>query len=303
MRLITFTREFDQVHRLGLLRPDGCVVDLYEHGRQLSPTLPFDPGSMLSLIQAGPSTLPRLADLLQAPCPPLPLESVHLLAPIPRPRRNVFCVGWNYLEHFAEGARVRQDQRELPAHPAFFTKTPTSLTGPYDPIRLDPSVSEKMDWEVELAVVIGRPGRNIPEDRALDHVFGYAVMSDVTARDIQRRHVQWFKGKSLDATSPLGPWIATKEEVHPEDLRVITRVNGAVKQDSSTKQTYFKIPRLIAELSLGMALEPGDILSTGTPSGVGFARTPPEYLKPGDVLETEIVGLGTLRNRVELVQS
>lgn len=302
MRLMTFTREFDQVHRLGIVRPDGCVVDLYEHGRQLSPTLPFDPGDMLSLIHAGPAALARLADLLQAPCPPLPLDTLRVLAPIPRPRKNVFCVGWNYLEHFEEGARVRKDQRELPEHPVFFTKTPTAVSGPTDPIPFDPAVSEKIDWEVELAVVIGRAGRNISEDRAFEHVFGYTVMNDVSARDIQRRHVQWFKGKSLDGSCPMGPWIATKDEVEADNLRVVTRVNGQVKQDSNTKHFYFKIPRLIAELSLGMMLEPGDIISTGTPSGVGFARTPPEFLKPGDVLETEIVGLGTLRNRVELIK-
>jgi 2-keto-4-pentenoate hydratase/2-oxohepta-3-ene-1,7-dioic acid hydratase in catechol pathway len=302
MRLLTFTLSFDAVHRLGFLRPDGQVFDLWEHGRELSPALPFDAGSMLSLIEAGPSALGHIACLLSAPSSPLPLERVHLLAPIPRPRKNVFCVGWNYLEHFEEGERVRRQRgqaSDLPKHPVFFTKAPTAVTGPNDPIPLDPAVSDKIDWEVELAVVIGRAGKNIREEEALDHVFGYTVLNDVSARDLQRKHVQWFKGKSLDGSCPMGPWIVTKDEVDAESLRVVTRVNGVVKQDSTTKSFYFKIPRLIAELSQGMTLEPGDIISTGTPEGTGFARTPPEYLKPGDVLETEIEGIGTLRNAVQ----
>jgi 2-keto-4-pentenoate hydratase/2-oxohepta-3-ene-1,7-dioic acid hydratase in catechol pathway len=232
---------------------------------------------------------------------PLKLSSVQVLAPIPRPRRNVFCVGWNYLEHFEEGKKMRVGpQQEMPAHPTFFTKCAGAVNGPYGRIPLHPGVTGKLDWEVELGVVIGRGGRDIKEADAMKHVFGYTVVNDVSARDVQRQHgQQWFKGKSLDGLCPMGPWIVTADEVRdPGELRVTTRVNGVVKQDSSTRHMYFKIPRIIAELSAGMTLEPGDVISTGTPQGVGHARTPPEFLKAGDLLETEIEGIGLLRNRV-----
>ena len=174
------------------------------------------------------------------------------------------------------------------------------MNGPFDPIPYDPKVSQQVDWEVELGVVIGEAGKNVAEADAMRHVFGYTVVNDVSARDLQKQHGgQWHKGKSLDGFCPMGPFLVTADKVDPTDLRVQSRLNGVVKQDSSTRHLYFKIPRLIAELSLGLTLEPGDVLSTGTPPGVGFARTPPEYLQPGDVVETEIVGLGLMRNVVQ----
>jgi 2-keto-4-pentenoate hydratase/2-oxohepta-3-ene-1,7-dioic acid hydratase in catechol pathway len=152
---------------------------------------------------------------------------------------------------------------------------------------------------VELGVVIGRGGKNIAEAEAMQHVFGYTVINDVSARDLQRGHGgQWHKGKSLDGTCPMGPVIVTADAVDPDNLRVTTRINGVTKQDSNTRHFYFKIPRIIAELSLGLTLEPGDVISTGTPQGVGFARTPPEYLQPGDLMETEVEGIGVLKNRI-----
>jgi 2-keto-4-pentenoate hydratase/2-oxohepta-3-ene-1,7-dioic acid hydratase in catechol pathway len=224
---------------------------------------------------------------------------VRLHAPIPRPRKNVFCVGWNYLEHFEEGGRKLKDDRELPKHPVFFTKVPTTVTGPYETIPFHGHLSTSLDWEVELGVVIGTAGRDISEQDAMRHVFGYTCVNDLSWRDIQRRHGgQWFKGKSLDGTCPMGPWIVTADSLDAGDLRVTTRVNGVAKQDSRTKFLYFKLPRLIAELSAGMTLEPGDIISSGTPEGVGYARNPPEFLAPGDLLETEIEGIGTMRNPV-----
>jgi 2-keto-4-pentenoate hydratase/2-oxohepta-3-ene-1,7-dioic acid hydratase in catechol pathway len=224
----------------------------------------------------------------------------RLLAPIPRPRKNVFCVGWNYLEHFEEGAKARPQVQEMPAHPAFFTKMPTAVNGPYDAIPLHADVTAKLDWEVELGSVIGRGGRNIAEADAMKHVYGYTVINDVSAREVQRQHgQQWFKGKSLDGTCPMGPWIVTADEVpDPQALRVTCRLNGVVKQDSSTRHMYFRIPRIIAELPAGLTLEPGDAISTGTPAGVGHARTPPEFMRAGDILETEVEGIGALRNRV-----
>lgn len=282
-----------------MLSDGDRVLDVGVQAKSLGLTLPFDASDMLDLIGSGEAGLAAVRELLQAAGADLALAGLRLLAPIPRPRKNVFCVGWNYLEHFAEGEAIRQSGQDLPAHPVFFSKVPTAVTGPYDAIPYDAKVSEQIDWEVELAVIIGKSGKNISENEALDYVFGYTVVNDVTARDLQRRHGgQWLKGKSLDGACPMGPWIVTRDELDPTNLRVVTRVNGVPKQDSNTRHLYFKIPRLIAELSLGMTLEPGDIISTGTPPGVGFARKPPEFLKPGDLLETEIEGIGRLQNRI-----
>ena len=285
--------------RVGVLRDGEHVLDVGEQAGRLKLKLPFDASDMLALISSGTAGLAAVRKLLQAKGADLALAGLKLLAPIPRPRKNVFCVGWNYLEHFAEGEAIRHNGQDLPAYPVFFSKAPTAVTGPYDAIPYDAKVSEQIDWEVELAVIIGKNGKNISENEALDYVFGYTVVNDVTARDLQRRHGgQWLKGKSLDGACPMGPWIVTRDELDPNNLRVETRVNGIPKQDSNTRHLYFKVPRLIAELSLGMTLEAGDIISTGTPPGVGFARKPPEFLKPGDLLETEIEGIGRLENRI-----
>jgi 2-keto-4-pentenoate hydratase/2-oxohepta-3-ene-1,7-dioic acid hydratase in catechol pathway len=276
MKLLSY-REGEQV-RVGMLSEDGCRVM----------ALPVD--TMLSLIAAG--TIPRPTG------GGVPLAAVRLLAPIPRPLKNVFCVGWNYLEHFEEGKHARPTV-EMPRYPTFFTKAPTTVTGPCDPIPYDAGVSTKLDWEVELGVIIGRGGKNITETDALDHVFGYTVINDLSWRDLQQRHgQQWFKGKSLDGTCPMGPWIVTADEIDASNLHLELRVNGVVKQSATTAQMYFKLPRIIAELSLGLTLEPGDVIATGTPAGVGHRRQPPEFLKPGDVVEAECAGIGTLRNTV-----
>jgi 2-keto-4-pentenoate hydratase/2-oxohepta-3-ene-1,7-dioic acid hydratase in catechol pathway len=297
LRLLTFARNGSP--RVGVLRDGERVLDVAEQAKQQGLKLPFDASDMVTLIGSGAAGLAAVRKHLQEPGADVALAGLRLLAPIPRPRKNVFCVGWNYLEHFAEGEAIRQSGEDLPAHPVFFSKAPTAVTGPYDAIPYDAKVSEQIDWEVELAVIIGKNGRNIPENKALDYVFGYTVVNDVTARDLQRQHGgQWLKGKSLDGACPMGPWIVTRDELDPSNLCLVTRVNGVPKQDSNTRHLYFKIPRLIAELSLGMTLEAGDIISTGTPPGVGFARKPPEFLKPGDLLETEIEGIGRLENRI-----
>jgi 2-keto-4-pentenoate hydratase/2-oxohepta-3-ene-1,7-dioic acid hydratase in catechol pathway len=299
MRLVTFVSPASDRSRVGVLTGDG-VVDIGATADGIGLHLPFDANDMVSVIaagEAGLATLNRLAATRGASL--LPQATVRLLAPIPRPRKNVFCVGWNYVGHFQEGEAVRKSGDELPKHPVFFSKAATAIIGPDEPIPFDARVSSKIDWEVELGVVIGKAGKNIAEADAMDHVFGYTVINDVSARDLQRRHGgQWLKGKSLDGTCPMGPCIVTRDELSYDDLRVMTRVNGLIKQDSRTSFMYFKLPRLIAELSLGMTLEPGDVLSTGTPQGVGFARTPPEFLAPGDVMESEIEGIGVLRNPV-----
>ena len=294
MRLISYVR--GTAERVGLVKADNTVVEL----AALGGTPPFDPTDMLSLIGAGAPALEWIrTNALKAPGSES-LEKLVLLAPIPRPRKNVFCVGWNYLEHFKEGEKIRPTVTEMPTHPTFFSKTPTTVIGPYEAVPYDAKVTEKLDWEAELGVIIGPGGKNISEADAMKHVFGYAVINDVSGRDIQRQHgQQWFKGKSLDGTCPMGPCILTADEVpDPHALAIGCTLNGVVKQDSNTSYMYFKIPRIIAELSHGMTLEPGDVISTGTPHGVGHARTPPEFMKPGDILETTVEGVGVIRNRI-----
>ncbi|HRQ41962.1 MAG TPA: fumarylacetoacetate hydrolase family protein [Chloroflexota bacterium] len=229
----------------------------------------------------------------------IPLTAVHLLAPIPTPRRNVICLGLNYSEHVKESYGARGQQAQLPETPVVFTKATTAVAGPTDPIPYDPAVTTQLDWEVELAVIIGRAGKNIPADEAMDYVFGYTVLNDISARDLQMAGKQYFKGKSLDGACPTGPWIVTADELpDPHNLRLTCRVNGVTKQDGRTNIMIFNILATIAYLSRGMTLLPGDIIATGTPDGVGFARTPPEFLQPGDVVESEIEGIGVLRNPV-----
>ena len=228
------------------------------------------------------------------------LADVQLCAPLV-PQKNVFCVGRNYLEHAKEGARAAGKELKLPDVPAFFTKAPTAIADPGATLMLSKAVSQEYDWEAELAVVIGKHGRDIPQESALEHVFGYTCLNDVTARDLQRAHGQWFKGKSLDHSCPVGPWVVTADEIaDPQALSIQLTVNGAVKQSAKTSSMIFSVARIIAELSKGMTLEPGDIIATGTPEGVGFARTPPEFLKDGDVVEIDIAGIGTLRNTISL---
>ncbi|MFZ0543921.1 MAG: fumarylacetoacetate hydrolase family protein [Candidatus Promineifilaceae bacterium] len=252
-----------------------------------------------SLIEQGADGMSAVTSLLQRVRGGILLENVRLLAPIPTPRRNIMCLGLNYAEHAAESYTAQGREVSLPEVPIVFTKATTSVTGPYDPIPFDPAASDKLDWETELAVVIGRSGKNISEADALDYVFGYTVLNDVSARDLQRQGKQYFKGKSLDGSCPMGPWIVTPDELSdPQKLRITSRVNGKTKQDSNTEMMIFKIPAIIAYLSRGMTLLPGDIISTGTPSGVGFARTPPEYLQPGDVVECEVEQIGAIRNEV-----
>ncbi|MGW8271221.1 MAG: fumarylacetoacetate hydrolase family protein [Burkholderiales bacterium] len=301
MRLLSVRPKRGGAARLALLLSSGQVLDIGAAAARARLRLPFDAGDMVSLIAAGRSGLAVLRRLAKAATGRgTALSTLRVLAPIPRPRKNVFCVGWNYLAHFEEGARARPQQQEMPQHPTFFTKVPTAVTGPYDTVPLHVGVTEKLDWEVELGVIIGRGGRNIAESQAMKHVFGYTVINDVSAREVQRQHgQQWFKGKSLDGSCPMGPWIVTADEVvDPHALHVRCRVNGVTKQDANTRQMYFRIPRIIAELSAGLTLEPGDVISTGTPEGVGHARTPPEFLAPGDLLETEVEGIGVLRNRI-----
>jgi 2-keto-4-pentenoate hydratase/2-oxohepta-3-ene-1,7-dioic acid hydratase in catechol pathway len=296
MRLLTFAS--DDGPRAGTFVSDGTIMAI----RELVPNAPVD---MLRVIEQFDGLRERIRDAATRAHGGVDPAKVKLLAPIPTPRRNVFCVGWNYSEHFQEGASFRTaqgapGQQEIPEHPALFSKNPATVTGPDSGVLFPAPHSEQLDWEVELAVIVGRPGLDIPEADAMRHVFGYTCANDVSVRDVQRRHGgQWFKGKNFDTHLPMGPWIVTADELDPSALRVQTRVSGVTKQDSNTRFMVFKIPRLISEFSVGCRLQAGDIMITGTPEGVGFARKPPEYLKIGDVVEVEIEGIGVLRNRVE----
>jgi len=309
MRLVSFsTSEIPGPH-LGIVR-DEEVVDVDLAGQALKLSVP---DQMLDLIdhyaqykdalqaivnKAGSRRFTEVrtfADIGAAHA----LSEVQLAAPIPRPRKNVFCLAVNYKEHAEETARARGRSGEPSQVPIFFTKAPTTINGPYGEIVVDPAVSSEIDWEVELAVIIGRAGKNIRAEDALSYVFGYAVLNDVTARDLQARHKQYFKGKSLDGSCPIGPWIVTADEIaDPHNLALRLRVNGQTKQDSNTGLMIFSINQAISVLSAGLTLEPGDIIATGTPSGVGFSRVPPEFLKPGDVVEAEVEGIGSIKNTV-----
>jgi len=289
--------------RLGVVRGDQLdeVVDLSAlTGALGSQELPAD---LIGLIHAGGETMNRVRELVSCRKatggPPVvrALKELTLLPPLDPPRGDVLAIGRNYEKHAAESARAWGEQVKPPT---VFTKAQTSVTGPFDDIVIDPRVSEKIDWEVELGVVIGRKGANIKADEAMNHVFGYTVINDVSARDIQNNWGgQFFKGKSLDASSPVGPWVVTADEIpDPQALRVSLRVNGEVKQDGNTRDMIYPVSQLIVWLSVGMTLRPGSLIASGTPDGVGFARTPPEFLKPGDLMETEVEGIGQLRNRM-----
>jgi 2-keto-4-pentenoate hydratase/2-oxohepta-3-ene-1,7-dioic acid hydratase in catechol pathway len=231
----------------------------------------------------------------------LPLSAVQLDAPLPRPRRNLWCVGRNYRDHAKElaGSIFAADDKPIDQWPIVFTKVPECVVGPGAPIVLPRGISEQIDYEAELAVVIGRGGANISASRAMDHVWGYTVVNDVTARDVQRRHNQWDLGKSFDTFCPMGPWLVGSDELDGQNTRVRCWVNGEPRQDGATRDLIFGIPALIETISRGITLYPGDVIATGTPAGVGMAMNPPSYLKPGDVVRIEIDGIGVLENPVQ----
>jgi 2-keto-4-pentenoate hydratase/2-oxohepta-3-ene-1,7-dioic acid hydratase in catechol pathway len=231
---------------------------------------------------------------------PIPVSGVKLHAPL-HPKKNVFCVGRNYLAHAEEGAKALGQELKLPDVPTYFTKAPTSIADPEQALALSSDVSPMYDWEAELAVIIGETCKDVSEADALSKVFGYSCLNDVTARDLQRSHVQWFKGKSLDETCPIGPWIVDAADIgDPQTLEIMLRVNGVEKQHSNTSKMIFSVKKVVSNLSRGLTLEAGDVIASGTPEGVGFARTPPEFLKDGDVMEVEVEKIGILRNPVKI---
>lgn len=297
-----FSYEHATGPRPAILLADGRAFDLTTALGRRAPAI--NATSLLALIEGGSAALSAVEaiskDTAGLEDAALDFATLRLAAPIPRVRKNVFCVGRNYLEHVKEGAQANKIEMKIPQAPQFFTKPPTAVIGSGAPVRVARAVTEKLDYEVELGVVIGEVGADIAPENAFDHVFGYTIVNDVTGRDLQRLHEQWFKGKGLDTSCPIGPVIVTKDEIgDPRDLGLQCRVNGEVRQSSVVSMMIFDIPTLISSLSRGMTLEPGDIIATGTPSGVGFAMEPPRFLREGDVVECEIDRIGTLRNPIQ----
>ncbi len=287
---------------------NGTMLNIAAAAKDVPGAGALQSGAMLDLIDGGADALAALGTLIDAADAGQLADAIlpagtPILAPIPSPRKNVFCVGRNYAEHIAEGDRAQKQKVGVTEYPVFFTKPPTSIVGPDGDVLLFPSVSEAVDYEVELAVVIGAAGRNIAKKDAWDHIFGYTILNDITARDIQRRHGgQYFKGKGLDGSCPLGETIVTADAISdPHALSIKLSVNGETRQDGNTADMIFDIPTLIASLSEGLTLEPGDIIATGTPSGVGYAMEPPQFLKDGDTVVCEIEEIGTLSNTVRAV--
>jgi 2-keto-4-pentenoate hydratase/2-oxohepta-3-ene-1,7-dioic acid hydratase in catechol pathway len=299
MRLVTYRRNVSAAATLGVL-VDDLVVDVQQLGSREGIALPSD---MQTFIEEQASTLPQLRALLSAATAwptgaAAPLADVQLLAPIPRPKKNIFGVGLNYRSHVAESALSLDTSADLPKQPVLFSKPPTTVIGPGDAIQHNAALTQQLDWEVELAVIIGKTARRVGLENALDHVFGYSVMIDISARD-NRRAGQWIFSKGMDTYAPFGPCIVTADEVaDPQDLRLWLTKNGDMKQDSNTRHMIFDVATLISDISSGITLEPGDIIATGTPEGVGAGRTPQEWMWPGDVLEACVEGIGTLRHPV-----
>lgn len=300
MRLITYRASVEAAARLGAIEGD-FVVDVEMLGAKAGLSLP---ATMLQFIDLGPTALAALRDALdefRGRWPvgaALPVVNVTIMAPIPRPRKNIFGIGLNYVEHVAESSRTLDTAKELPKQPVIFSKPPTSVIGPGEAIQHNKALTQQLDWEVELAVVIGRTARRVTEAAALDYVFGYSVMIDVSARD-NRRAGQWIYSKGQDTYAPFGPCIVTADEIpDPHGLDLWLTVNGQEKQRSNTRHMLFKVPVLISDISAAMTLEPGDIIATGTPEGVGAGRTPQEWLWPGDVVEAEVTGIGRIRHPV-----
>jgi 2-keto-4-pentenoate hydratase/2-oxohepta-3-ene-1,7-dioic acid hydratase in catechol pathway len=291
MRLVTF--EHRGSTRIGVLAgpavADVCAAD---------DSLPTD---MVDLIGMGAGGLRRVGTALAA-APLLALDSVRLLAPIPRPRKNVIGVGRNYRDHAAEFSKSGFDASEkqmIPDHPVIFTKSPTSVIGPGDAIDTCNDPSGTTDYEGELAVVVGAPAKAVSVERALDHVYGYTIVNDVTARDLQKRHVQWFVGKSPDSYCPMGPCLTTADELPDIGAAWLrTRVNGELRQEAPIAELIFDVATLIFTLAQVMTLEPGDVIATGTPLGAGIGFDPPRYLRAGDLVEVAVDGIGTLSNPV-----
>ena len=300
MKLLTYkTPETEP--RLGFLH-NNLVIDMEDFGEISNFPLPID---MLDLIDLGFEIIEEITEMIKDTREidfeqiGYSLDEVEILAPIQRPRKNIIGIGLNYTEHVTESARTLDTTGKLPQKPIIFSKPPTTVTGTNTNILLNPKLTQQLDWEVELAVVIGEYGKYVPKENALDYVFGYTVINDISARDC-RREGQWIVSKGQDTFAPMGPYLVTKDEIpNPHNLNLSLKVNGVEKQNSNTQFMLFNIHDLIEDLSTVFTLEPGDIIATGTPSGVGAGRNPQEWMWDGDVVEATVEGIGTIVNTVK----
>jgi 2-keto-4-pentenoate hydratase/2-oxohepta-3-ene-1,7-dioic acid hydratase in catechol pathway len=300
MKLLTYTYENSQP-RLGFLH-NNLVIDMEDFGEISNFPLPID---MLDLIDMGFEIIEEISEMVKETREidfeqiGYELSEVEIMAPIQRPRKNIIGIGLNYTEHVAESARTLDTTGKLPQKPIIFSKPPTTVTGTNTNILMNPKLTQQLDWEVELAVVIGKKGKYVPKKDALDYVFGYTVINDISARDC-RREGQWIVSKGQDTFAPMGPYLVTKDEIpNPHNLNLSLKLNGIEKQNSNTKFLLFNMNDLIEDLSTVFTLEPGDIIATGTPSGVGAGRNPQEWMWDGDVVEATVEGIGTIINTVK----
>lgn len=295
MKLLTFAKENKE--QLGVLNEQtGDILNVTKLALEGHPSLP---ATMLEVIEKGDSFITDLKKLLENEDFTAYYEnadSIEWLSPITKPQKNIMCVGKNYRDHAIEMG----SEADIPKDVIVFTKAPTTVTGHLSEVESHSEITNQLDYEGELALIIGKKGKNISKEEALDYVFGYTIINDVTARDIQNRHKQYFIGKSLDGTCPMGPWIVHHSVIqNPNQLNIMTKVNDEVRQDSNTKHFIFPIEEIISVLSKGMTLEPGDIIATGTPAGVGNGFKPPKFLVSGDKIDITVEGIGTLTNMVK----
>jgi 2-keto-4-pentenoate hydratase/2-oxohepta-3-ene-1,7-dioic acid hydratase in catechol pathway len=300
MKLLTYKTK-DTEPRLGFIH-NNQVIDMEDFGEISNFPLPT---SMLELIDMGFEIIDELNSMIADTEPAFfeeiayEIDEIIFLAPIPKPRKNIIGIGLNYTEHVAESARTLDTSKELPQSPIIFSKPPTTVTATNTNIMLNPKLTQQLDWEVELAVVIGKKGKYVPKAEAMDYVFGYTVINDISARDC-RRSGQWIVSKGQDTFAPMGPVLVTKDEIeNPHSLNLSLKVNGVEKQNSNTKFMLFNISDLIEDLSTVFTIEQGDIIATGTPAGVGAGRSPQEWLWDGDVVEATVEGIGTIVNTVK----
>lgn len=286
--------------RLGVVE-DSHIIDIEDLAKIKKEILPK---TMLELIDLGLPEVARIQALIDSLTAEersnciYPLSNATLLAPIPKPRKNIIGIGLNYTEHVAESARTLDTSNELPQSPVIFSKPPTAVTATNTEILHNPKLTQQLDWEVELAVIIGKKGKYVTKENAMDYVFGYTVINDISARDC-RRSGQWIVSKGQDTFAPMGPVLVTKDEIpNPHNLNLSLKLNGVEKQNSNTKFMLFNINDLIEDLSTVFTLEPGDIIATGTPAGVGAGRNPQEWMWDGDVVEATVEGIGTIVNTV-----
>lgn len=297
MKLVTYRASIEAEARLGVLN-DDLVIDVEALGDAFGHDMP---DTMLGLIDAGKPTLAALKDMVSEKTVPIntsaPISTVSLCAPIPRPRKNIWGIGLNYTEHVAESARALDTANELPQKPVLFTKPPTAVIGPNEPIQHNSKMTQQLDWEVELAVIMASGGKHIDHDDAMNHIFGYTVLIDVSARD-NRRSGQWIFSKGQDTFAPMGPCVVTADDIDPSNLDLWLTKNGEEKQRSNTQFLLFDIPTLIADISTGMTIEAGDIIATGTPAGVGAGRDPQEWMWPGDTIVASVEGIGSIQHPI-----